>query len=261
VQARAEFRLTESRLLPLLAWAGFLLTWQIAGTILDPVYLSTPSAVAVAAYKLTLSGDLLNATFQSVQGLIIGFVVSIAIGIPVGLLMGRKQVADYALDLYVITLYVLPTVALLPLIILWFGLGLEAKVVMIALAGFFPLVINTRQGAKDLSASLSELGEAFCLSWHAKLRKITLWAILPYIVSGLRLGIGRALAMMIVAELISTRTQGLGSLLLAFSSTFRTDYLFVPITVLILLGVGLNALLRVAERQVAPWLESQRSDA
>jgi ABC-type nitrate/sulfonate/bicarbonate transport system permease component len=243
-----------------LAWAGFLVLWQVVGSILNPIYLSTPTAVAAAAWRLIASGDLQAATLISVRSLIIGFLLALAAGIPVGILMGRNRLADYSLDVYVTSLYVTPTIALLPMVILWFGLDLEAKVMLVFLSTFFPIVLNVRQGAKDLSGTLAEVAAAFGLSWHARLTKITLWAIFPYIVAGLRLGIGRAVGTMLVAEMV-TRTQGLGALLVAFSNSFRIDQLMVPVLVLVALGVGLTELLKLLERRVAPWHATQRSPA
>jgi NitT/TauT family transport system permease protein len=216
------------------------------------MYLSTPSAVIAAGYRLLVSGELLSATWISMQSLLAGFALALAVGVPVGLLMGRSRFADRLLDVYVAALYVTPTLALLPMIILWFGLGFEAKLCLIFLSAFFPLVVSTRQGAKDVSAALLEVGDAFVLSPRAKVTKILVWAIFPYVISGLRLGLGRAIGTMIVAELV-TRAQGLGALLLVFSGSFRTDQLLVPIAVLVVLGIGLTELLKVAERKIAPW--------
>lgn len=232
-----------------LTWVGFLLAWQLIGSILDPIYLSTPLAVTEAAAEQIASGRLLAATLVSLRSLAIGFVLAGLVGIPIGMLMGRSRTADHVLDIYVTSLYVTPTLALLPLLILYLGLDLATKATLVFLATVFPVILNVRQGTKDLSGSLLELGRAFLLSRWDTVRLIIAPAIMSFVAAGLRLGLGRAVGTMLVAEMV-TRTEGLGALLIAFSTSLRTDRLLVPIIVLVGLGVGLSKLLTIWERRL-----------
>ena len=154
--------------------------------------------------------------------------------------------------MYITFLYSTPTVALVPLIVLWVGFESTAKIVILFLFAFFPLVINTYQGVKNVDPRLLEVGRAFRCSERQLWTNIVLPAALPFIVTGLRLAVGRGLIGMVLADLY-TAISGIGYLIVRSASTYRVDKMFVPIVVLGVLGITLTALLRAAERWVAPW--------
>lgn len=232
--------------------AVVLSAWQIGGQQVDSVLFTTPTAVAVAAVQMVASGELLSYLWPSLVILIVGLAISAVAGIAVGLLLARFWVMDVALDMYVTFLYSTPTVALVPLIVLWVGFEFTAKVVILFLFAFFPLVINTYQGVKHVDPRLLEVGRAFRCSERQLWSNIVLPAALPFIVTGLRLAVGRGLIGMVLADLY-TAISGIGYLIVRSASTYRVDKMFVPIVVLGLLGITLTALLRAAERWVAPW--------
>jgi NitT/TauT family transport system permease protein len=161
--------------------------------------------------------------------------------------------------MYITFLYSTPTVALVPLIVLWVGFEFTAKVVILFLFAFFPLVINTYQGVKHVDPRLLEVGRAFRCSERQLWANIVLPAALPFIVTGLRLAVGRGLIGMVLADLY-TAISGIGYLIVRSASTYRVDKMFVPIVVLGLLGITLTALLRAAERWVAPWTAAADGD-
>jgi ABC-type nitrate/sulfonate/bicarbonate transport system permease component len=141
---------------------------------------------------------------------------------------------------------------------LWVGLGVTAKIVVVFLLAVFPILINTYIGVRNVSRDLVELGEAFCANERQIFTKIVIPDTVPFIMAGLRLAVGRALIGMVVAEFFTT-LSGLGSLIVTSANFFRTDKLFVPILVLAVLGIGLTELVGWLERKVAPWKESQRA--
>jgi NitT/TauT family transport system permease protein len=233
-----------------------LTTWQIGAQQIDPVLFTPPSAVATAGLQMIASGELWSYLWPSLVVLAIGLAISAVAGVAVGLLLARFWVLDVGLDMYITFLYSTPTVALVPLIVLWVGFESTAKIVILFLFAFFPLVINTYQGVKNVDPRLIEVGRAFRCSERQLWTNIVLPAALPFIVTGLRLAVGRGLIGMVLADLY-TAISGIGYLIVRSASTYRVDKMFVPIVVLGLLGITLTALLRAAERWVAPWTAIQ----
>ena len=243
----------------LVSIAVVLTAWQLVGQRIDPILFTTPSAVSVAALQMVTSGELWSYLWPSLVVLVVGLVISALAGIAGGLLLARFWALDVALDMYITFLYSTPTVALVPLIVLWVGFESTAKIVILFLFAFFPLVINTYQGVKSVDPRLLEVGRAFRCSERQLWTNIVLPAALPFIVTGLRLAVGRGLIGMVLADLY-TAISGIGYLIVRSASTYRVDKMFVPIVVLGLLGITLTALLRAAERWVAPWTVAADSD-
>ncbi|MDP2606928.1 MAG: ABC transporter permease subunit [Deltaproteobacteria bacterium] len=182
-----------------------------------------------------------------------GLGLAAALGIALGLIMARFWVIDVALDTYITALYSIPSVALVPVLVLWFGIDISAKIAVVFLFTFFPIVINTQQSVKNVDGRLTEVGRAFRCSERQLWIHIVLPAAVPFIVTGLRLAIGRGLIGMVLAHLYTAIT-GIGYLISRYASTYRTDSMFVPIATLGLLGITLTSLLRFVEKRVAPWM-------
>ncbi len=231
--------------------------WEVLGRQVDPILFTVPSKVAVAGWAMIASGELWFYLWPSLVVLGAGLAVAAVLGIATGLVLARFWVLDTALDMYVTFLYSTPAVALVPIIVLWAGYETAAKIIILVLFAFFPMAINTYQGVKNVDAKLIEVGRAFRCSEAQLWRHIVLPAALPFIVTGLRLAVGRGLIGMVLADLY-TAISGIGYLIVRSASQYRVDKTFVPIVTLGLLGVTLTALLRLAERRVAPW--TQRSD-
>jgi len=232
--------------------AVVLALWELIGSNVDPVLFTKPSLVAVAAVQMIRSGELWAYLAPSLVVLAIGLTLAAIVGIAVGLVLARFWVIDVAFGVYITFLYSIPSVALVPLIVLWTGYETTAKVVILFLFAFFPMAINTYQGAKNVDPKLVEVGRAFRCSEGQLWTNIVLPAALPFIVTGLRLAVGRGLIGMVLADLY-TAISGVGYLIVRTASTYQVDKMFVPIVTLGLLGVTLTALLRVLERRVAPW--------
>jgi sulfonate transport system permease protein len=230
----------------------FLVLWEIAGRGIDPVLFTTPSAVSVAAVEMIRSGELWTYLYPSLVVLLYGFTLAVIFGIGIGLLLARYWVLDVALSVYITFLYSIPSVALVPLIVLWAGYEQTAKVIILFMFAFFPMVINTYQGVKAVDPKLVEVGRAFRCNEGQLWANIVIPASLPFIVTGLRLALGRGLIGMVLADLY-TALSGVGYLIARTAATYRVDRMFVPIVALGLLGVTLTALLRFAEKHVAPW--------
>jgi NitT/TauT family transport system permease protein len=236
----------------LVSVAVFLTLWEITGRGIDPVLFTTPSAVAVAAVEMIRSGELWTYLYPSLVVLLYGFTLAVVFGIGIGLLLARYWVLDVALSVYITFLYSIPSVALVPLIVLWAGYEQTAKVIILFLFAFFPMVINTYQGVKAVDPKLIEVGRAFRCNEGQLWANIVIPASLPFIVTGLRLALGRGLIGMVLADLY-TALSGIGYLIARTAATYQVNRMFVPIVTLGLLGVTLTALLRLAEKYVAPW--------
>jgi sulfonate transport system permease protein len=232
--------------------ATFLALWELAGRGIDPVLFTTPSAVAVAAVDMIRSGELWTYLYPSLVVLLYGFSLAVVFGIAIGLLLARYWVLDVALSVYITFLYSIPSVALVPLIVLWAGYEQTAKVIILFMFAFFPMVINTYQGVKAVDPKLVEVGRAFRCNEAQLWSNIVIPASLPFIVTGLRLALGRGLIGMVLADLY-TALSGVGYLIARTAATYQVNRMFVPIVALGLLGVTLTALLRLAEKYVAPW--------
>ena len=226
--------------------------WEWFGRDVNPVFGSYPTEIAAAFWHLTITGRLGAALAESLQPFFVGFALAIAVGVPLGLVVGRFRTAEAALGIYITAGYAMPLVALVPLLILWLGLGFKVKVAVIFLMSLFPICINTWLGVTAVPKSLIEVGKSFVASDAVILRRIVLPATLPYIMAGTRLAVGRAVVAMVVAEFFTT-ISGLGAIIINSANNFDTATMFVPIVVLMFLAVGLNSLIGVVERRVAPW--------
>ena len=227
--------------------------WEYLGRQTNPVLFTYPTAVASAAVKMIASGELWQYLSQSLVVLFAGLSLAAILGIILGLVMARFWVIDTALDTYITALYSIPSVALVPVLVLWFGFESTAKTAVIFLFTFFPIVINTYQGVKNVDSHLVEVGRAFRCSERQLWIHIVLPGAVPFIVAGLRLAIGRGLIGMVLADLYTAIT-GIGYLISRYASIYRTDAMFVPVMTLGVLGITLTGLLRFVERRVAPWM-------
>ena len=230
----------------------FLLFWEYFGRDINPIFGSYPSAIFEAFIELVRNGKLGAALWQSVQPFIVGYGAAIVIGVPLGLVIGRYWVAEAALGILDTGGYAMPLVALVPLLVLWFGLGFTVKAAVIFLMSVFPICINTWLGVKAVPKTLIDVGKSLVASDAVILRRIVLPATLPYIMAGIRLAVGRAVVGMVIAEFFTT-ISGLGAIIINSANNFDTATMFVPIIVLMILAVGLNSLIGWFERIVAPW--------
>ena len=226
--------------------------WQAASPWINPLFAPYPSSILAAAWKMTLSGQLPEALWSSLQAFVAGYLLAAVTGIGAGLVLGRYRVVRALLGVYITAGYSTPLIALVPLLMIWFGLGFTVKMVIIFLLTFFPICINTWAGVAAVPRTLVEVGTAFCATQSTIMKEIVLPAVLPYIMAGLRLGIGKAVIGMVIAEFL-TAISGLGGIIISSANSFQTAEMFVPIIVIMVLAVLLSYVMGVIERRVAPW--------
>ena len=256
---RRRRRTLLTLLIRVVSVVAVLALWQYVGSGIDPVLFTTPAAVAQAAYGMIVSGELWNYLWPSLVIFAAGLTIAAVVGVATGLALARFWVIDVAFGVYITFLYSIPAVALVPLIVLWAGFESTAKIIVLFLFAFFPMAINTYQGVKNVDPRLIEVGRAFRCSERQLWANIVLPGALPFIVTGLRLAVGRGLIGMVLADQY-TAISGIGYLIVRTASTYQVDKMFVPIVTLGLLGVTLTALLRLAERYVAPWTAASQDD-
>ena len=232
--------------------AVVLTVWELYGRSVNPILFTYPSAVAEAFGELAGSGELQGYLGQSLQVLGYALLLAVGVGIPAGVLMARFRTVELATDLYVNALYSTPMVALVPLIVLWFGFKVPAKVVIVFLFMVFPILINTEQGVKNVDRGLLEVARSFCSTEPRLWRDLVLPSALPFIAAGVRLAIGRGLVGMVIAEFY-TSISGLGYMIVRYANAFETAKLFVPIVTLMVTGVLLMNGARALELWLAPW--------
>lgn len=235
-----------------------LLLWEVFGRQVNPLFLSYPSAIARALVQLLKAGEIERQAIGSLQVFAIGLSAALVLGILIGLLMGRYRLAEYLLDPYVYAFDATPRVALIPLLLLWFGLGASSKIAIVFLSGLFPVLMNTFSGVRTVSAQLVDIGRAYGAGEGKIFTQIIVPAALPFIMTGVRLAVGRALIGIITAEMF-TAVTGMGALLVRYSSALATDKFFVPVIFLALLGVGLSNAVEKLQQRLAPWKETERT--
>jgi NitT/TauT family transport system permease protein len=229
-----------------------LVLWELLGPLVNPILFSHPSKIAVAFYELTISGELIHYAMESLQILFYGLAFAILIGVPLAVLMARFRPVDWALDLPINALYATPMVALVPLLVLWFGIYMTAKIIVVFLFAVFPILINTYQGVRECDKNMIEVARSFRSSEWQTWKDVLLPYAVPYIAAGIRLAIGRGLVGMVIAEFYTT-ISGLGFMISRYANVFETDKTFVPVLLLMFLGIALTASLKWVERRIAPW--------
>jgi len=233
--------------------------WEFYGRRVNPILFTYPVAIIRAFIGLVASGELQSYMIDSLLVLLYASILSVVIGVFLGVVMGRFTLVEWAADIYINALYSMPMVAMVPLIVLWFGFKVPAKVIIVFLFMVFPILINTYQGVKDVDRNLQEVAHSFCSSEGQLWRHLIIPSAIPFIVVGVRLAIGRGLVGMIVAEFYTSVT-GLGYMIVRYANALETDKLFVPIVVVMLLGVGLMGLAKWAEGRIAPWRNFEERD-
>lgn len=219
-----------------------------------------PSAIVQALIELVRTGELQKHIWASFLAGLYGYVSAAGTGIAVGMLMARRQTLQNVLDPWVAALYATPQIALAPLFVVWLGIGLGSKVCVVFLVAVFPILVNAFTGVKVIDPELVEAARSVGASERQVFFKVLVPGALPLIVSGLRLGLGRALIGIVVGELVGA-SAGLGYLISVSAQTFDTASLFVGVTLLAMVGVIGNEGLKYLEHRIAPWRERLGHDA
>jgi NitT/TauT family transport system permease protein len=236
----------------MLSIASLVVLWEVAGRTLDSILIPPLSQIGAAWWRLCASGKLLPNLAASLGIMVAGFVLASLVGIVIGLLMGRFRAVEHFLDLYINSLMSAPTTAFVPVLILWFGLGVESRIAVVFLFAFFVIVINTMTGVKQVDNVLVEMARSFGAKEQEIFFKIMLPAALPAIMAGIRLGMGRAVKGMVTAEMLLTLT-GVGGMIMQYGSSFATDALFAVILTLLVVAMITMRLVQTVDHRLTGW--------
>lgn len=234
-----------------------LVIWEISTRLLleNELLIPPPSSVVRSFWALTVSGQLNKHFAATLLEFAYGFTTACVIGIILGYLMGMHKWFDEIMDPWIATLYSIPIITIVPLIIIWFGIGMISKVIVVFKITAVAIILNTAAGIKNLDPVWLELAKSLRLSRWETTYKIRLPGALPYIITGMRLGVGRALLGVIVAELMAANA-GLGYLLRDSSETWDSPKLFVTVALLAIIGLVSFNLIKRLEQRMAPWRQS-----
>ncbi|WP_315757872.1 MULTISPECIES: ABC transporter permease subunit [unclassified Bradyrhizobium] len=237
-----------------LAPALLIVIWEAAaqGGYVSPQVLPAPSMIVRTAFKLTTHGTLLNDLGVSLLRAAAGFAIGGAIGFALGILVGFSRIAEALIDRSIQMIRAIPFLAMLPLVIVWLGVGEAEKVFLVALGVTFPIYINTTLGIRQVDPKLIELGRVQALSTLQLIRRIILPGALPSILTGVRYALATAWLALVVAETIGAQS-GLGFLAMDAREFLRTDVIVLTIVIYALIGVGADLIARWLERRLLAW--------
>ncbi len=238
----------------ILSVLGGLALWELISRYLvaNALFLAAPSQIVIAVIRLARSGQLWRDIVVSASEFALGYVIASVLGIALGLAMAWSKTAKQALQPWVSGLYATPIIALAPLFILWFGIGIWSKVVVVISLVIFPVAINTEAGLHTTSERLIEMLRSFGATPRQIFMKVSLPSAVPFILTGLKLGIGRGLIGVVVAELFGSRA-GLGNLISQSADAFNMPDLFAGVVILAVAGIVLTAGFGWLEGRLVPW--------
>jgi NitT/TauT family transport system permease protein len=248
-------------ILGLVSVIGLLIIWQLALTYLiplNPFFFTKPSLIAAAFWEQVFVGTLWSDLAVSSRAFVWGFSLAVIVGIPTGAVMGWRRRVEYAFDPFLTALYASPLVALAPLLIVIFGVGLTGKVVLVFLLAVFPFIFNTAAGVKSTDRLLINVVRSFGGKEKDLYLKVIFPSTLPYIVAGARIAIGRGIVGILVGEFYAA-SEGIGFKISQFGDTYRLPEMFSAIFVLMIAAVILTEGLRKVELLIAPWRVGQES--
>lgn len=247
-------RLRQYNIAGVLSVVGGLLLWEFVSRVLiaNPLFLAAPSQIIQAIYALTLTGEMERHIAVSSVEFALGYVIAAVIGIGFGFGMANSVRFKQALQPWISGFYATPTIALAPLFILWLGIGIWSKVLVVIFLVLFPVTINTEAGLRTTSERLIEMLRSFGASGRQIFFKVSLPSALPFILAGLKLGIGRGLIGVVVAELFGSRA-GLGRLISQSADAFNMPELFAGVIVLAVAGIAMTAGFGWLEKRLVPW--------
>lgn len=245
-----------SRLVPFLPGIAFLLFWEWAsGRLISEIYVSRPTAIARRLYEAFASGEILPHLSITAQELALGYVIGVAAGVTGGYLLGRSPRLAAIFEPYVMAFYGIPKIALAPLFIIWFGIGLWSKVALAATMVFFLVFYNVYVGVRSVDRELVNLALIMGASERQLTRHVYLPAAMPFVIMGMRMAIPYSVIGVIVGEFTSS-VRGLGLFIHQASSTYDPAGVFAGIAVLLAFVVTANALASRLERRVLRWRPS-----
>jgi len=242
-----------------------LLLWQSLPYVITispgmQLFFTTPSRIAVTLWGMFASGEIWEPLRVSASAFAIGLAIAVAVGLPLGVLLGRSRTLNAMLDPFITAFNATPRLVFLPLLLLWFGLGLWSKVVIVFIGALFPILINTYEGVRNSDKLLINVVRSFGAGEWDIARLVVVPNALPYIVAGLRLAIGRAVLGVVVAEFFGSE-EGLGVIMVRAASSYHVDVVFAGVIVFAALSLAMTSAVQMMEKRLGRWRPQIASDA
>jgi ABC-type nitrate/sulfonate/bicarbonate transport system, permease component len=237
-----------------LAVLAFFVVWQAAPALdlVNGQFTSQPSSVAIAAVEVLRADNFFFHARVSLSEFFLGFALAVAVSIPLGVLLGTSRYARFLLDPPLMALYMAPTLILLPIMVIWLGIGIASKVAVVFLGAIFPIIVNTMAGMREADPKLIRVAQSFGASRIEVFVRILIPGSLPSILMGMRLAVGRGVLGVVVGELYASEA-GIGHQLITYGSAMRIDRLLVYALVVSFFGYAMTSLVRSLEKRVQSW--------
>jgi NitT/TauT family transport system permease protein len=254
---KLEDRRSTAIIAPLLVTAVILGTWELCGTFISRILISSPQGVVTSLGDMLRQGTFSSALLISVRELYLGLLIGVVAGVVLGVLMGRYPLIDALFSPFTNVANATPLNVLIPLLILWVGIGAEARVLFVVLISLFPVLLNTAGGLRNVSRGYVEVGHTLGLPEFQMLRSVILPGTMPYILAGIRLGAALGVIGMIVGEM-EVSNVGVGYLLNFYGAGFQTGNLLALVFICALIGVVNVSVVRFVQRKWFPWIDAAR---
>ena len=245
------------KVLPALSVMIFLLAWEllVRWRGIAPIFLPAPTSIATFLWRMIADGTMEYHLGVTLLRIFAGFLAAAGTGIGLGLLMGMSRIVSRVADIWIAALYPLPKISLIPLLIIWLGTGEAYRIVISAITAFFPIVISTYAGVRQADRGLIKAAEDLGANTRQLQFKVVIPAAMPSILSGLQLGMGVTIILIVAAEMIGGSSQsGMGYLLISSGQVMETEKVFASLVVLAVMGAAIMKLQQWVDRRVAPWV-------
>ncbi len=234
-----------------------LLLWEVLPRIITmkagtKLFFTTPSEIVGTLWRLFSTGTIWTPLAVSASGFALGLGLAIVVGLPLGVLIGRSRTLNAMLDPFITAFNATPRLVFLPLVMLWFGLGLWTKVVIVFIGALFPILINTYEGVRNADRTLINVVRSFGASEWDVARLVVIPNAMPYIIAGLRLAIGRAVLGVVVAEFFGSES-GLGVMMVQAAGRYQVDVVFSGLIVFAVMTLAMTAAVQVLENRLSRW--------
>ena len=226
--------------------------WIARAHLVDPMFSSSPSRIVVAAITLFHDGDLLRNVASSANVFVLGFGLAVVVGVPVGVALGWFKRLNRAFSPLIAVFYTTPRIAMMPLFIIWFGLGLGSKVALVFLSAVFPLIVNMQVAMLNVDHDFKQVGRAYGANAWQLFVTVALPSSVPFLLTGLRLALGRALLGVVAAEVFGG-SEGIGYMIEYAGATFQIDVVFVGVAIIAIFGIVMDRALYYLNRRVDGW--------
>ena len=241
----------------LLSVTVFLILWELLPRwgFIDVLYVSQPSRVVAAAVEIINKGKFLSDVYVSSVEFFVGFLFALAAGIFLGMIIGVSKNLRYLLDPPIMALWSTPRLALLPILVVWVGIGMESKILVVFLGAVIPIIVNTVVGIREVDPSLIQASRSFCAKQRDIFINVLIPGSLPAMMAGIRLGLGRGIMGMVVGEMYVS-TKGIGHQIMFYGEGFHLDHLLVYVSLVSFFGFTATTLVRQIETRLRSWRET-----